>query len=357
LWHWPLLAFARVIESGLISFEVRVAAVLASILLAWATYQVIERPIRVGKRRRQKAIVLFLLMGVIGYAGYECYRREGLSFRVQDRVDIANLFKAYPHEPFHNGNCDSRFPAFKIFSACLLSKPSPPRVVIVGDSHSNHYYKSLEKQLPGYSVMNIGGWGCLPFSSNTHQSKDKCAERIDIVRDFLMTNDSIEVVYLAGFWAYLAAGGYGINEGGWRLPRSLAAKEGNSFLESGKRFIGGLVSARKTVVFMYDIPSLDLNVKSCANLRPFRLSPRTSGECAIDRRGYENRAAEYERLLSRLLERFPEVDVYDPKPIFCDDKLCWAKKGTDFLYWNSDHLTIYGADLVVSDMLSKYPLP
>ena len=41
LWHWPLLVFARIIYVEP-SFEVRIAAVLFSVLLAWLTFRFIE---------------------------------------------------------------------------------------------------------------------------------------------------------------------------------------------------------------------------------------------------------------------------------------------------------------------------
>src|SRR5262249_29263818 len=45
LWHWPLLSFASISARGIPPFGVRVAAVLASIALAAATYLLIEKPI------------------------------------------------------------------------------------------------------------------------------------------------------------------------------------------------------------------------------------------------------------------------------------------------------------------------
>ena len=46
LWHWPLLTFARIVEDGIPPASVRIAALLASFLLADMTYRFVERPIR-----------------------------------------------------------------------------------------------------------------------------------------------------------------------------------------------------------------------------------------------------------------------------------------------------------------------
>jgi peptidoglycan/LPS O-acetylase OafA/YrhL len=56
LWHWPVLAFLRIGKAdGVyreIAWESRSIAVLAAIGLAWATYRLIERPIRYGGETR-----------------------------------------------------------------------------------------------------------------------------------------------------------------------------------------------------------------------------------------------------------------------------------------------------------------
>lgn len=59
LWHWPLLSFARIIESETPSSEIRIAAVFIAIVLAWLTYKLIEEPIRFGKNSAAKTIALF----------------------------------------------------------------------------------------------------------------------------------------------------------------------------------------------------------------------------------------------------------------------------------------------------------
>ena len=56
LWHWPILVFLRIAKDGEPSDVSKNIAVLAAILLAWLTYQYIQKPIRsqmpVPSRRR-----------------------------------------------------------------------------------------------------------------------------------------------------------------------------------------------------------------------------------------------------------------------------------------------------------------
>ena len=48
LWHWPLLAFARIREGGGVSPPLRWALILVAIALSQVTYKYIEKPIRLG---------------------------------------------------------------------------------------------------------------------------------------------------------------------------------------------------------------------------------------------------------------------------------------------------------------------
>jgi peptidoglycan/LPS O-acetylase OafA/YrhL len=69
LWHWPLLTLVRNALPGGDSLFGRLSLLLASLVLAWATYQLIEKPFRYGKRVRPKVFALSTAMaGVAGVA-------------------------------------------------------------------------------------------------------------------------------------------------------------------------------------------------------------------------------------------------------------------------------------------------
>lgn len=87
LWHWPLLAFARIVKGETPSLNARLAAVIVSVVLAWLTYRLIERPLRSGGHGKAKVSALAGLMTIIGYLGYNTYQRDGLPFRLEN---IAN---------------------------------------------------------------------------------------------------------------------------------------------------------------------------------------------------------------------------------------------------------------------------
>src|SRR6202000_1153958 len=46
LWHWPLLSFARIVAGETPPVWVRLVIVAISLVLAWATLQLVEIPVR-----------------------------------------------------------------------------------------------------------------------------------------------------------------------------------------------------------------------------------------------------------------------------------------------------------------------
>lgn len=70
LWHWPILSFGRIIYGEMPTREFRLIAVAVSILLAWLTVKIIEKPFRFGNARiTLKLATLCLLVFGVGGVG------------------------------------------------------------------------------------------------------------------------------------------------------------------------------------------------------------------------------------------------------------------------------------------------
>lgn len=363
LWHWPLLSFSRILQGQTASPVVRLGCVAAAVALAWLTYTLVEKPVRFGMRGRQKTIALFASMSAICALGLAGFFADGWPQRMRIHpVTGASLFEPNPHEPFHDKECDRLFPMFKDFSACLLSKPARPDVLLLGDSHSNHFYKSMAKRMDDHVVMNLAQWSCLPFSSQTHQAHDNCSDKFAATLKFVTGPTSIKTVYLAGYWTYLAAGGFGPEQDGWRLPLALSTEELNSFQRTAAQFLSSLSASGKQVVMILDVPDLTFSPKSCVSLEgSFLIDYRSKGAthdpgaCVISRNDYENRVSEFDAALSRIMGKFPNIRTYSSRALFCDREFCRAIKDNVFLYYSCDHLTIAGADMVVDDLVKLFP--
>lgn len=350
LWHWPLLSFARILEGQLPSIAVRSAAVALSVILAWLTFRFIEKPLRFGQQKPWLSIQLSALMLITGLAGYLTLYAEGFPVRLNN-THLVSLFAKYPHAPFHNEACDQKFPAFRNLSACLLSSPNEPNVVIVGDSHSHQYFKAFSAQLPGASVLNVAEWACLPFATDDLMSKGDCPKKMAVVQEELVRNQVIKQVYIAGYWGYLLSGKFEIDEDNWRRPMPYSVAQQAAFLRKAEDFIGNLIKAGKDVILIQQIPDLDFNVRSCFNFRPITLWNSTRISCTTDRLENDQRSAGGASLISGLQEKFPTLKVVNPREVLCDSHECRATQDGEPLYFNGDHLSLLGADIVVRAIL------
>jgi peptidoglycan/LPS O-acetylase OafA/YrhL len=86
LWHWPLLVLLAIIKFESLTLIDRELALLASALLAWGTYVLIEKPLRFGGRRELKAAGLAAAMSAVALAGVIVYAGHGFDFRLPREI-------------------------------------------------------------------------------------------------------------------------------------------------------------------------------------------------------------------------------------------------------------------------------
>lgn len=204
LWHWPLLSFARIAEGETPSRNIRITAVLLSVLLAWLTYKLVERPIRLGGGNKTKVTVLILLMCVVGYIGYNAYSRDGLKFRSaaknseQFRKDIQKEEDRLRQIEIRAGICqfnksgqysdiESFVANWKCFSDDEGLRNS--RALLFGDSHAAD--KAMGLRLNGVDVVQLGGAGCSMNPALATDQRDYCRFLFDLVKRYESKYDVI----------------------------------------------------------------------------------------------------------------------------------------------------------------------
>ncbi|RUR06125.1 acyltransferase family protein [Legionella sp. km772] len=361
LWHWPLLAFARVMEGDIPSQTIRISVVLLSIILAWLTYKLIEKPIRwSNKANTPKLLALALLMATIGSVGFYIKKQEGLSARFNNNKDLIALRTTPVNSTANFIPCDRLLPQFKSFKfdgTCSISKNAMPDTLFLGDSHTLHYRHAVGSQMEKNSVLVISQTSCLPFSYNGFL-KDECKKKYDAVLAFLESNSSIKTVYVSGYWAYLMTGGFSKNGTNWRNAKPINSADVKSFLANGKHFFSRVLQSKKDLVFLKDIPDLDFNINYCYVNRPLTLpwTHQLKKKCVLNFASYAKRTQQYDQVINQLLAGFPQIKIYNPRPLFCNEKRCRIKDGKFPYYMNGDHLNYYGASLVIKDLQKQLHL-
>jgi hypothetical protein len=111
--------------------------VAISVVLAWLTYQVIEKPFRFGKHGKVKVIFLLVLMAIVGYVGYNTFLRQGLSFRSELTKQAAQLsnIRGRPDESCLNTDLGTEF-FNKQSCERKASVDGGKKIILYGDSHA-----------------------------------------------------------------------------------------------------------------------------------------------------------------------------------------------------------------------------
>ena len=358
LWHWPILSFARIVEGEIPSRNIRIVAVVLSILLAWLTYKLIERPLRFGKNSKAKVAVLVVLMVVIGGFSYYSYRTILIP---SDAVKASSALKQLGWDipagsPEQSNLCRQAFPERALMTSkerddnfCLLQRKGIPNVVLIGDSINLSLFPGLAKY-NDYNVLVLSASAAAPFF-NVRTTDHGDSIRLNNYKltnqalEYSINNENIKVVVLGS----LASSNLVLPESAFKITDVLnpSNKDAyNIFTSSLRLTIKKLLGAGKEVIYVLPNPSLSYDIKSClGNIRPLRISSYIHTSCSQPAVSQDR--VIYKEWVMSALKEFPQVKIFDASIPLCDSEYCYGSKDGDILYRDSGHLSINGSNLVV----------
>ena len=200
LWHWVLLSFIRITESGEVTQDIRLGAVTLALLLAILTYHFIEKPIQSSKFSKQKTIALIILMLLVAFIGFNFYKRDGLSFRAISYKNVDSIFVNYlkeagadRQEGFIEG-----FTCQSYEQKCHPHHSNNKKILVWGDSHAQMLGYGIKKILPqNWQFLLITQPGCKPaIILNLKEVKTDC-ERINFFASEQINQSHPEIVLLS----------------------------------------------------------------------------------------------------------------------------------------------------------------
>ena len=109
-----------------------------------------------------------------------------------------------------------------------------------------------------------------------------------------------------------------------------------------------------TVVFVHQVPELDFSPNKCY-YNPLQLIPGTTNPCHTPRATIETFFAPYKQAIEPVLATLPDVQVYDPMPLFCDATTCYAQNENNFWYFDATHIAIAGSQRIANELYQRYP--
>jgi peptidoglycan/LPS O-acetylase OafA/YrhL len=203
LWHWALLSFAEILNGDLLTTKTRLILVVSSVILAWLTYQLIEKPIRHGGHKKVKSIMPLVLMLIVGYIGHITYQMNGLIFRFPREVRLiiqATDFR-WP-DYIRNGVCHiQEMKSTKHDPVCY--EITRPLIALWGDSHASSLYpgfKALQAE-KGFGLIQLTQAGCGPIFDlqKFEATRENCNEVNSIILRELSVKQP-DIIVLHGAW-------------------------------------------------------------------------------------------------------------------------------------------------------------
>ena len=171
LWHWPLLSFAHITGVEVTPIAVRAMLIAASFLLAWATWRLVERPVRSGGPSRVKIAALCSVLIVVGLGAAATIQRDGIAARFPERTRALATYSYDYRTGAQFGRCwlEESAPPEGYAPECLRRAPNPteePRraVLLWGDSHAGRLYPGLHEAAPhDVDILELTRNSCAPI--------------------------------------------------------------------------------------------------------------------------------------------------------------------------------------------------
>lgn len=346
LWHWPLLSFARIMESAAPSGYIRSAAVVIAVILAWLTYRYVERAARSAEYGDIKVFALSLAMIGIAGIGWLAYVEDGFKTRPAAQLEAENN-ELLNWSSFKTAGCETDVLKSDANFCLELGSTENQKIAVIGDSTGNAIAPGLAKiyEGKGRGLVNFGSYGCPPIrgipSTDNWAKTNDCVEGTKKAYRIILESKTIDTVVLAIFARDLRTWG------GFQADISMDEKF-NKIKPLIDADISELKRAGKNVIVTYDAPYNPVPSRECLE-RPGRLT--SQHKCDIDE--------------SQIIDRQPFVGLFDgyfsQKTDVCivrqSNVLIKNKKSQFFdadgklLLRDNNHLSYRGSDLVADEFV------
>lgn len=358
--HWPVFVYISYRLPDMPSLPLRLAMFPISIVLAAASYYLIEQRFRHPVRKNTRwgnspFVAAALLMAVLTcvptgiYAAFPEWRLPSrMPFGPPSMTHVVEKRVPYPRSPTGASMLTYR-----------SSAKNAPKVLILGDSHAGHLRGAAEHYLApqGIDVDLASLTGCPGLMAVTIRYEtlsDTCTRNIE-ARKALALDPTYDVVILSTRWnAFLSPPQIGgINFPLARLempsadnkaPPSSLESSREIFLTSLSETIDAIIASEKKLIIIAQVPPLWNDLAQCQSLFPWvRVNTgrcfRLPIESIIEQSEFADTA------LQKATDGREGIMLISPRDYMCDTLRCdlTDPETRDYLYRDSNHLDSAGA--------------
>lgn len=345
LWHQPLLAFARQASAGELSLLERGGLVALTFLLAYLSWRFVEAPFR--RRdcfdRRRIFVLAAAVSAVLLCVAAAGHWTKGFERLRLDEARERALQTSVP-SPYRD-NCHTGGRTYKAPADACVYPAGELRWAVLGDSHTVELAYALGQRLAARheALKHLSFSNCPPSLSRTDSGVDvSCAEWTREAVAWITASAAVRHVVVS---YRIHAALFGEHEAVFpHLPDEFAGEERQRRWADYVGVVKALIAAGKDVTLVLQAPELPRTMA-----RLVWSSAYQDGQVrGVDRSWWTQRSA---FVMAHLADLPTRVRIIDPTGLFCDEKLCLAARGGQSYYFDDDHLSVVGADLVVQEVL------
>jgi peptidoglycan/LPS O-acetylase OafA/YrhL len=354
LWHWPLLTFARIFDGQTPTALTRATLLVASLVLAWLTYRLIERPIRASATAQRTSILivraLCIVMIMLFAAGYAVTRNDGLPSRHYDRFNAdMHSIQLGADRGLLKRECGLEPAQAAIFEWCISqNKTAPVRFALLGDSKGEALYYGLAREAaPDENWLLLGSFPTFKLSAY-NPLLEKAISQIE-------KNTQIKIVVLASSYRHI----FPTDHINGFIEKSYNASDIELAVEAQDDVVRRLQRAGKQVTFVVDNPTLP-DPSSCIEgemttlpILKHLLTRAANPNCRMSYKDHLKGTTPYQQFIHLLAAKNKDLRVFNPTPLMCDiaSDTCTYLENRQFLYSYGDHISDYANSKIATQLL------
>ena len=382
LWHQPLLAFTKHRLLGEVSDLILIVMCIVSLIMAWFSWRFVEKPFREKNFISSKNILIFSSSGLFAFIciGLTINFNSDSIRKLDDEVYRLNAIRTASIDA--TNDCHSALSGddlHLILKVCRIGSTQSKEVsfAIFGDSHANALVPGLDNsakdlQISGFNFTHIscfpslGGIYYLPFD----EVQSKCVKVRQNIKKILDQNDMPSIVFISARWALsIEKDRFNNMEGGEE-----DGGQANLFIPDSENLVYGYMEAIEidllktitvfkesnvTPVLLGQIPEVGWDPLWLLTKRQL-----FSNEDLYDKdflstsyQVFKERNKNANRILSMVSDK-KEIPLFLPETIFCNlqtsNNRCITHINGDPLYYDDDHVSIKGANMIAKDLLRNF---
>lgn len=337
LWHWPIITFYKLYQQTEFHVIDYVIITVATLVLSDLSWRFVECKFRTNQKQNTKRVIWSFGITCFASAIYLTLTlyTEGFSDRFTERqLSVLNV-QRWADFP---GKCYATQREERYFHCLIGKQDKEPQLLIFGDSHAQMLVWSLHNRLKeqSLSAVIVAKGGCPPFLPGiptvTNIEKDICETTQNVALDIVTKkNEQFNTIILAGRWVgYESAELYGYDS-------KSKSRTIESFAERLDETLSLLKDLKYHVIMIDSVPEPGFPVPE------WLVRSRIFGK-NID--SFVDRSISIEHYIVS-----EEIDLITPKKLLCKNDNCELIVAGQVLYFDNNHLTVKGADLIVNEAL------